>query len=119
MITRIPTLAALATVLAIPATAQETIVVSQTAPPLQITSYKAEFQRRSQYRSEGIRHEIEYRNTSGREIMASQLGLVSFSIFNEFLDRTGGIDMDAIAVGGSSKGTWVATALAGVSPIFS
>jgi hypothetical protein len=87
----------------------EAIIVPQEAP-LSIASYTAEFQRGSQYRTEGIRHDLEYRNNTDREIVASQIGLVSFSVFNEFLDRTNGVDLSDIRPGDSEKGSWVARA---------
>ena len=86
------------------------IAVEQPNAPLKITSYSAAYQKGSRYATEGIRHEAEYQNVTDREIVACQIGLVAFSIFNEFLDRTGGIDMDDIAPNKSKKGAWVARA---------
>lgn len=95
--------------------AQEAIIVTQPNAPLLITSYEAAFQRRTRNRTEGIRHAVKYRSNSSQTIMASEIGLVSFSIFNEFLDRTGGISMDQIEPGGDDSGTWIATAYADFS----
>lgn len=95
-----------------PAYAQdsEAIVLDQPQAPLQILSYDANFDRGGKYSREGIKHEVQYQNRSSREIVAVRIGLVSFDIWNEFLDRTGGLDMDDLSPDKSGKGTWVATA---------
>lgn len=92
-----------------------TIVVEQTDAPLTIRAYDASYSEGGRYSTKGIRHEVTYSNTSGRKIVASQIGLVSFSIFNKFLDRTGGIDMDDIEPNATADGTWVASSYADFS----
>ena len=103
------------TFIAIPANAQDFIVVSQPNAPLEISSYEVEYKERGRYTTEGIHHTVEFNNSSGQQIVASQIGLVSFSIFNEFLDRMGGIDMDSLDPGDDAEGTWVASAYADFS----
>ncbi len=99
------------------ATAQEpvSIVIGQTDAPMKITKYVATYQKGGTYSRDGIHHAVEYQNVSDKEIVACQIGLVSFSIFNEFLDRTGGIDMSDTSPGKTGKGTWVSSSYADFS----
>jgi hypothetical protein len=78
--------------------------------PLQITSYTCGYQRRSDYSPEGIRHSLEYKNVSGKIVEAVEIGLVSFDVWNTFLDRTAGISIEMITPNLSKKGAWVARA---------
>jgi hypothetical protein len=86
-------------------------IIADSSSPVSITQYRAYYQQRvGTYIDEGIRHELQYRNDSSRTIVAVQFGLISFGVFNDFLDRTGGVSMDEIAAGQSDSGTWIATA---------
>ena len=80
--------------------------------PVVITEYDARYQPRSRYQSEGIRHELSYRNASEKKIVALRFGLLAFNIFNEFQDRLGGFTIEDVAVGETESGVWVASALA-------
>jgi hypothetical protein len=90
-------------------------IIDQPTAPLKILSYQANYQERSSYRSEGIRHVLEYQNVSDRKIVAVQIGLVPFDIWNEFLDKTGGVSMQTIAPQAKEKGEWLANAYADFS----
>jgi hypothetical protein len=92
-----------------------TKVLAQPTAPLRITAYTAGYQEGSQYRSEGIRHSVEYMSASDREIVAVQIGLVSFDVWNEFLDRTAGVDISNLQPSALGKGTWIARAFADFS----
>lgn len=85
-------------------------VLAQDSVPLQITSYKCKYQGRSDYAPQGIRHAVEYRNASGKIVEAVEVGLVSFDVWNAFMDRTGGLSVERLALNASTKGTWVASA---------
>ncbi|MCD6119381.1 hypothetical protein J7K50_06030 [bacterium] len=87
------------------------IIVDQPNAPLRITAYDASFKESSRYEREGIHHTVKLVNDSERTIVAVEIGLVSFSIWNEFIDRCFGISLDQIEPEGVDKGTWVATAL--------
>lgn len=87
-------------------------VLNQSAVPVEITEYTARYQARSRYQSEGIRHEVSYRNASDKKIVAIQFGLLAFNIFNEFQDRLGGFTIENVGIGESESGAWVASALA-------
>jgi hypothetical protein len=47
--------------------------------------------------------------------VAIRFGLVSFDIFNRFLDFTGGIDMEDLSSGKEKTGSWVSLAYADFS----
>ena len=97
-------------------TTTATRIINQPTSPIKITSYNAVYiDSSSTYVSRGIHHNLEYENASGRTVLAVQFGLVSFDIWNEFLDRTGGVTMEAIAAGSKEKGKWVATSYADFS----
>jgi hypothetical protein len=85
-------------------------IVAQPGAPITITSYAASYGSRSQYSQEGISHYLVFQNNTAKEVVAAQFGLVSFDVFNQFLDRTNGLSTDAIAAGKTQKGGWVASA---------
>ncbi len=87
-------------------------IISQVDAPVKIISYEADYQKRGTYTSEGIRHDIKYQNVSLKQIIAVQIGLVSFDIWNEFLDRTGGVSMEKLEPNEAESGAWIATAYA-------
>ncbi len=84
--------------------------LTQDGVPLQITAYACNYQRRSDYSPEGIRHALEYKNVSAKTIEALEIGLVSFNVWNTYMDRTGGISIETIPMNVAKKGTWVASA---------
>jgi len=91
-------------------------IIAQKAAPLIITSYSAVYLEGGRYNaSEGIRHAVEYKNTTDRTIIAVQIGLVSFDVWNEFINRTNGVSIKDILPGASEKGIWVARAYADFS----
>ena len=92
--------------------AAEHRILTQEGSPLSILAYEARYQPRRSSQREAIRHEVNYRNTSGQKIVAVQFGLLSFNIFNEFQDRLGGFAIEDIDVLGIESGTWLASALA-------
>ena len=92
-----------------------TKIVPQPDAPVAINTYNAQYEQRSQYTTEGIHHEVQCANKSDKTVVAVQFGLVSFDIWNEFLDRTGGIIMDLIVAGKPKTGRWVATAYSAFS----
>lgn len=113
----IPLLIAMTLTLAGPLAALPPVakILPQADSPVEITSYTANYQSGSQYASEGIYHAVEYKNNSSQLIVAVEIGLVSFDVWNEFLDRTRGAAMDLVQPGATKKGRWVATAYADFS----
>lgn len=87
-------------------------IIEQPDAPIKITKYDAAYQEGVRYSREGIAHTVSYMNTSRRKIVAVQLGLVSFDVWNEFLDRTNGVSMADLEPYGEDTGFWVATASA-------
>ena len=97
-------------------TTTATRIINQPTSPIKIISYNAVYiGSSSTYVSRGIHHNLEYENASVRTVVAVQFGLVSFDIWNEFLDRTGGVTMETIEPGSKEKGKWVATSYADFS----
>lgn len=92
-----------------------TKIIAQPDAPIAITSYSAAYRERTNYSQEGIQHSVEYRNNSGKVVDAVEIGLVSFDVWNEFLNRTGGISLETLAPGASKKGLWIASAYADFS----
>ena len=82
-------------------------VIDQPNAPLKITSYRARYIMAGQYTSERIEHLVEYRNVSERKIVAVKIGLVSFDVWNEFLDITGGVSIQDLNPNAIDKGIWI------------
>src|SRR5262245_13484968 len=93
----------------------ESRVIPQDSAPIKILNYSSAYQAVGAYSREGILHTVEYQNISSKTVVAIQFGLVAFDIWNEFLDRTGGVAMEPIPSQGTGKGAWVATAYADFS----
>lgn len=87
-------------------------VIEQPNAPIKIFSYDAKYDKGTKYTREGIKHAVEYQNVSGRKIVAVQVGLVSFDIWNEFLDRMGGVSIRDLQPDEKEKGAWIASAYA-------
>lgn len=101
----------LGTLTAIAQETYESKILEQKDSPIVIEKYQSAYQRGSStYAREGIHHSVTYRNNTDRIIVAIQFGLVAFDIWNEFLDRTGGVSMDAVKPGGKESGAWTANA---------
>ena len=98
--------------LAAPALALEplTRVISQPGSPIRITAYGAAYQEGAPNSPEGIRHTVAYENSGDRAMAAVEVSLVSFDLFNEFLDRTAGLTIRDLNPGAGDKRTWVAHA---------
>jgi hypothetical protein len=101
------------TVFDIPLTAElksSTRIVDQADAPVKILEYTASyFSGDNKYITEGIHHNVTYANSGDREIVAVQFGLVSFDVWNRFLNRTNGLDRDGVkpAEKRPTKSSWV------------
>lgn len=93
----------------------QAIIISQEGAPLKIESYSAKYREGSNYSREGIRHEVKYTNVSSKTIVALRIGLVSFDVWNEFLDKMGGVAIEDLKLGDSKPGVWIASAYADFS----
>ena len=94
----------------------ESKILEQKSAPVVIEEYQAAYQRRvGAYQREGIRHSLKYRSNTDRPIIALQFGLVSFDIWDEFLDRMGGVTMESLKPSEKKSGEWIATAYADFS----
>jgi hypothetical protein len=100
------------------ATAQlkpSTRMVAQPDAPVAITSYNAAYRERSQYSTEGIHHSVKFQNKGTKTVVAVSIGLVSFDVWNEYMERTNGLSTDTIQAGKEDSGTWVAAPYRGFS----
>lgn len=87
-----------------PSAAENAVILKQSAP-LAIAGYSASFI--SGYRtSDSIRHHVRVSNTSGKEVVAYQIGLASFDAFNGFMGKFSGWSIEPIAIGADATGTW-------------
>lgn len=76
------------------------VVLDQPSSPLEISQYlSVGFDR-------AITHSVNVKNITSREIIAYQMGLLSFSVFNEFLDRLGGYAIESLAPGEEKRSSW-------------
>ena len=82
-------------------------IITQESSPIIISSYSAEYKQGSRYVTEGIHHSVEYINTSKERIVAVQIGLVSFDVWDEFLHRMNGLSIDDLPPGSAKKATWI------------
>jgi hypothetical protein len=78
-----------------------------------ITDYRAYYEKLPP--PGGVNHSVGFQNATDKKIVAIEFGLVSFDIWNEFLDRTGGLTMQALAPQKKGFGSWEASRLADFS----
>ncbi len=109
MIPRVAVCLALLVLLAPRAHALEplTRVIAQPGSPVRITAYGAAYQEGASSAPEGIRHTVAYENSSDRTIAAVEIALVSFDLWDQFLDRTAGVGIRDLVPGAADKRTWV------------
>ena len=88
-------------------------IVEQADAPILVTAYRTEFLKRTNEASEGLRHDIDYRSRAGQRIVAVQFGLVSFDVWNEFLERHAALASEAIDANGREKSSWFTPTSAG------
>jgi len=91
----------------------EAKIVAQRDSPIEISSYTALYEENSVYSPSSVYHALTYRNTSEKTIVAVRFGLVSFDIWNEFLDYFGGLSIEDFAPGATEEGDWYATTCRG------
>ena len=87
-----------------------TRVIAQPGSPIRITAYGAAYQEGAPNSPEGIRHTVAYENSGDKTMVAVEICLVSFDLFNESLDRTAGLTIRDLVPGAADKRTWVAHA---------
>ena len=102
-------LIALPLLLTSPARALEplTRIIAQPGSPIRITAYGAAYQEGAPNSPEGIRHTVAYENAGTRAMSAVEISMVSFDVWNEFLDRTPGLTIRDLTPGAADKRTWV------------
>jgi len=90
--------------------AEDSVILKQKTAPLTITGYKAEleleFKGKFSRDPEQIRHVATYKNTSGKEIVALQIGFAAFDAFNALMGGFSGWSIKTVAADGSAEGDW-------------
>lgn len=101
------------------ARAENSVILSQKGPPLKITKYDATYEEeyRGSYSNhpDQIKHTVNYKNVSGKLIVAYQIGLVAFDVFNNFMDKFIGWSIEDVAADIESEGIWIQTPYAAFS----
>lgn len=89
------------------------IIKQQDKPPLQIVRFICRHE--EEYRSsvsvkysnpEQIKHQVTYRNDSGKIIVALQIGISAFDAFNGHMGRFSGWSLETIKNGETETGVW-------------
>jgi len=84
--------------------AENAIVLKQEGAPLRITEYSTQY---GVYeRRKVIAHSVKYINTTEKKIVAVKFGFVSFTVFNEFLNKFVGITVENIDLNQETKSMW-------------
>jgi hypothetical protein len=98
--------------ISVPAYAIEPVtnIIEQKNAPLKITLYSASYRGGGNYTSEGIRHSVIYRNVTIEKIAATEIGFVSFNVWNEYINLTRGTSISEIMPDGTGEGIWTANA---------
>lgn len=98
-------------VLPLSALANESNILEQSDSPVAITSHESRYQEEddSRYSMHPARivHDLKYKNTTDKEIVAVKFGLVEFDAFNEFLDKFTGFTVEKLPAAKEKAGTWV------------
>ena len=84
-----------------------TKTIDLTDAPVLIESYTATYLEGARPMPGGIYHSLSYKNVSDKIVVAVQIGLVSFNVFDEFIGRISGIAIETIPPTGSEKGLWI------------
>jgi len=90
--------------------AENSVILKQKTAPLTITKYEATFEAESRERYNShldqIRHAAIYKNTSGKEIVALQIGFAAFNAFNALMDSFSGWSITTVAADNEAAGEW-------------
>src|SRR5258706_14957774 len=81
--------------------AEKSVILKQRDLPLIITNYAATFEPATTSQSfdphpDQIRHAADFKNVSGKKIVAVQIGFALFDAFNSFMESLAGWGMDMI-----------------------
>ncbi len=90
-------------------------IISQPDSPVKILSYEAQYQAGNSYSQEGVYHKVKYQNMTNRKIVAVQIGLVSFDIWNNYLDSLCGDHIEELDPNDTKEETWISTVNGGYS----
>jgi hypothetical protein len=86
--------------------APRTVVLDQAEAPVRITAYEADYAGTRLFRSDGIRHEVDFRNAGDRRVVAVRFAFVMYSVFNDVIDDETGVVLDPLPDGERSDESW-------------
>jgi len=86
--------------------AENAVILKQKAAPLTITNYSATFRFETVGDPDRIGHAVTYKNTSGKEIVALQIGFAAFDAFNGLRGGFSGWSTERVAADSEGKGRW-------------
>lgn len=90
-------------------------IVDQPDAPVLVTSYRTELLKQTVEAPAGLRHDLEFRNRGEQRVVAVQLGLVAFDVWNEFLERHAALSTDGLDAGGRKRGSWFTATDSGIA----
>jgi len=82
------------------------VVLDQPEAPVHITTYEADYAGTRLFQSDGIRHEVDFRNAGDRRVVAVRFAFVMYSVFNDVIDDARGVFLDPLAPGRSADENW-------------
>lgn len=83
-----------------------TLILDQPGAPVALTRYKADYDGVRLFQSDGVRHEIAFRNPGDRDIAAVKFRFVMYSVFNDVIEETDGVFLDPLPSGESESDSW-------------
>lgn len=91
---------------------ESSVVIKQQGSPIEISSYKAQFQREvragtyTRGQPDQILHSMTCKNVADKDIVAVQIGFASFDAFNELMGRFNGLALQRINIGKAQAVNW-------------
>lgn len=82
-------------------------ILDQPGSPVKILSYNAFYPKKGLPEKEGITHMVHYENVSGRDIVAVEIALISFDVWDHFLDGKWGTKIKEIKRGDRNEDVWI------------
>ncbi len=83
-----------------------TRTLDQPDVPVSLTAYEADYDGVRLFQADGIRHQVNFLNTSDRDVVAVKVRFVMFSVFYDVIDEVGEVVLDRLAAGTSDDDAW-------------
>jgi len=82
------------------------VVLNQPEAPVHITTYEADYAGTRLFQSDGIRHEVDFRNAGDQRVVAVRFAFVMYSVFNDVIDDARGVLLDPLSPGRGADENW-------------